>query len=640
MKAGLLAKITIPVVALAITGLAITTILGYSKSRDAIERAITEQQLQAVDSIARNAQFWMKSRVQETKSWASNNLYQKSLLNTFLGKTARKTASERLSEEKKDYQVYRALHIVNSAGEIIASSETEQDIAAIHFANDKAFKTAYAGQFISKHAIQEPHSGQPISVLYAPITINSAVSGVLVAVLDLSTFEAEFIVPLRSGETGTARVMRDDGLVFLDAANRIYFKVNLLETDIASSIGDSARGSLRYQEAGMTQVAAYRKIDALAWTAIVSASEDEVFAFARSARLVSLITSVIFALIIGVGVLVLVKSTLQPIRQMVASFRDLSEGQGDLSCRLAINSSDEVAELGIAFNTFVSKIRDIIKQIRISTDTMSSASSQVSVTAMSMSESSNEQAASVEQTSASLEQMTASINQNAENSKTTDRIAASASSQAERGGEAVKKTVTAMQNIAEKIGFIEDIAYKTNLLALNAAIEAARAGDHGRGFAVVADEVRKLAERSQSSAQEIRTLADDSVKVALEAGELIEQLVPSILKTADLVQEIAAASDEQTSGVQQVQSAMQQLDNVSQKNASSSEELAASADLMNSNVVKLQEIVAVFKLDEDEEMNHHKAQLRDIPPEVKYQPATDLLDSQDIDHSDFEKFSQ
>lgn len=316
---------------------------------------------------------------------------------------------------------------------------------------------------------------------------------------------------------------------------------------------------------------------------------------------------------------------------------DIAQGNGDLTVTLATEGNDEFTKLSTSFNTFIGKIRDIIQQIRVSTDTMSSASTQVTATAMSMSESASEQAASVEQTSASLEQMTASINQNSENSRTTDSIAATASSQAEQGGIAVNKTVIAMRNIADKISFIEDIAYKTNLLALNAAIEAARAGDHGRGFAVVADEVRKLAERSQTSAQEIRNLADDSVKVAEEAGSLIEQLVPSILKTADLVQEIAAASDEQTSGVQQVQSAMHQLDHVSQKSASSAEELAASADLMNTNVMKLQEIVALFKLDIDNAKKEHQPQAPTISAALNY-PITEILNDQEIDHHDFEKF--
>ena len=192
--------------------------------------------------------------------------------------------------------------------------------------------------------------------------------------------------------------------------------------------------------------------------------------------------------------------------------------------------------------------------------------------------------------------MGATIEQNAENARVTDKIAGTSSSKAEEGGTAVNETVAAMRDIAERIGMIEDIAYKTNLLALNAAIEAARAGEHGKGFAVVADEVRKLAERSQTAAAEINDVAGNSVKVAENAGSLINEIVPDIKKTAQLVQEIAAASEEQASGIRQMTTAIEQLDTVSQTTASSAEELSSTSQLMEDQARELAKSVAFFKL--------------------------------------------
>ena len=176
-------------------------------------------------------------------------------------------------------------------------------------------------------------------------------------------------------------------------------------------------------------------------------------------------------------------------------------------------------------------------------------------------------------------------------------MATKSSQEAVEGGAAVKETVTAMKSIAEKIGIIDDIAYQTNLLALNAAIEAARAGEHGKGFAVVAAEVRKLAERSQVAAQEISSVAASSVSLAERAGALFSELVPSISRTADLVQEIAAASREQSGGLEQINSAISQITQTTQANASSSEELSSTAEEMSSQAMQLQELVQFFQLE-------------------------------------------
>ena len=269
---------------------------------------------------------------------------------------------------------------------------------------------------------------------------------------------------------------------------------------------------------------------------------------------------------------------------------------GDLTVQVQTKADDNSSML-FAIKGMIDKLSGIIGEVRGSADALSSASEEVSATAQSMSQATSEQAASVEETSASVEQMSASINQNTENAKVTDGMASQAAKQAVQGGEAVTQTVSAMKQIAGKIGIIDDIAYQTNLLALNAAIEAARAGEHGKGFAVVAAEVRKLAERSQVAAQEIGELASGSVEKAESAGKLLGEIVPAISKTSDLVQEISAASEEQSAGVSQVNTAMNQLNQITQQNASSSEELAATAEEMSGQAAQLQNLMAFFKVD-------------------------------------------
>jgi methyl-accepting chemotaxis protein len=270
--------------------------------------------------------------------------------------------------------------------------------------------------------------------------------------------------------------------------------------------------------------------------------------------------------------------------------------RGDLTIKVRATPGDTSSVLAGVYNLVV-KLNEVISEVKISADALSNASGQVSTTAQSLSQSSSDQASSVEKTTASMEQMTASITQNTENARITDGIAAQSSSQAVQGGKAVKETVAAMQQIAGKIGIIDDIAYQTNLLALNAAIEAARAGEHGKGFAVVAAEVRKLAERSQVAAQEIGQLASSSVRMAEQAGKLLDDMLPSIKQTSDLVQEIATASREQTAGVVQINDAMGQLNKATQQNASASEELAATAEEMGGQAAQLQEMMGFFRID-------------------------------------------
>ena len=269
--------------------------------------------------------------------------------------------------------------------------------------------------------------------------------------------------------------------------------------------------------------------------------------------------------------------------------------EGDLTVDIQLREGD-TSSLLAAMNTMRERLTDVIGQVASSADALAAASEQVSASSNTLAQNASSQAAGVEETSASMEEISATVAQNAENANVTDGIASQSAKDAQQGGKAVRETVEAMKSIADKISIIDEIAYQTNLLALNAAIEAGRAGEHGRGFAVVATEVRKLAERSQVAAQEIGTLATNSVATAEQAGSLLEQMVPSIAKTADLVKEISAASQEQRTGLDQINLAISELSRTTQTNAAASEELTATSEEMSSQAMQLKSAMEFFQV--------------------------------------------
>ena len=311
--------------------------------------------------------------------------------------------------------------------------------------------------------------------------------------------------------------------------------------------------------------------------------------------LVAIGVGILLALLIGQGVA-------GPVGEAARVVDEVS--RGNLEVHIATRQNDEIGRLLNSMGNMVSKLRTTVAEVQASSNSLAQASGQVSSTSQTLSQGTSEQAASVEETTSSLEQMNASITQNAESSREMERMAIKGATDAEESGKAVTETVTAMRAIAKKITIIEEIAYQTNLLALNAAIEAARAGEHGRGFAVVATEVRKLAERSQSAANEISELSKASVDVAERSGQALKELVPAIRKTVDLVQNVAAASREQAAGVGQINGALSQVDQVTQRNASAAEELSSTAEEMAAQADSMRQVMAFFRTGETAAAQH------------------------------------
>jgi methyl-accepting chemotaxis protein len=307
------------------------------------------------------------------------------------------------------------------------------------------------------------------------------------------------------------------------------------------------------------------------------------------------------------------------LNDLVTMFSALA--QGDLTKRIDADYQGTFGQLKDDANAMAEKLTTIVSQIKAGTGEVASAAAEISAGTTDLSQRTEEQAASLEQTSASMEEISATVKKNAENAQQANQSAGTTREVASRGGEVVAQAVTAMSRIEESsrkisdiISVIDEIARQTNLLALNAAVEAARAGDAGRGFAVVASEVRSLAQRSSQAAKDIKDLINnsttqvkDGVDLVNRCGQQLKEIVSSINGVAAIVSEIANASAEQASGIDQVNKALTQMDEVTQQNSALVEENAAAAKTLEQQAGTMAERVEFFRLDESASATPHQA---------------------------------
>ena len=407
---------------------------------------------------------------------------------------------------------------------------------------------------------------------------------------------------------GSAEQQRLAEIARIDAALQKPFK-QALDQALAFD-GEGAIKTIITQIDPLNQ-AALAEMDQLVEHANATTKAVLTEAAARDLQLkqITLVVSVL-AIAVGAAFAWLITRTIAgPLHEAVSIAERVAAG--DLTSQIEAGGRDEITRLYAALRTMNSSLADMVGNVRTATDSIGTASREIAAGNLDLSSRTEEQASALEETASSMEELTATVRQNADNALQANALAESASGVARRGGDVVAQVVSTMgsinassKKIVDIISVIDSIAFQTNILALNAAVEAARAGEQGRGFAVVASEVRSLAQRSAGAAKEIKALIDDSVAnvgvgstLVAKAGETMHEILASVQSVTTIIAEIRVASAEQSTGIEEVNQAISQMDQTTQQNAALVEEAAASAESLQDQAASLARLVSVFKLD-------------------------------------------
>ncbi len=442
--------------------------------------------------------------------------------------------------------------------------------------------------------------GNPLMYVGTRLMENDKLLGVIISSIKIGPINHFLTKDETLSKTGESYLVGSDNSMrsnsrFETEPTTLRLKVNTLAT---KKVFDGYSGTELIEDyRGEEVLSSFDLVDieGLNWAIITEIDKDEIFSARDSLVNSIMIVSIIVLLVMFPSLYFIGRMMVKPLKMEIEYAKKLADGY--LDSELDIHQKDEMGVLADMLRQMALKTKEVIITVVNAANNLADASFQLSSASQDISSGASQQASSIEEVSASIEQMTSNIQQNSDNARKTEQITKDVNTQVTDGSKIVLSTVEAMENIANKISIISDIAFQTNILALNASVEAARAGEYGKGFGVVASEVGKLADKTKTAASDINSISKSSVEVAEKTKDLMGDIVPAINKSSLLVQEISAASKEQRDAADQINNAIQMLNDISQQNAASSEEMATNSEELSGQAEQLLNVIAHFKIE-------------------------------------------